>query len=55
MPIKEFSAQQIAAAIAGHQGCPGPELRLLLLFQSDTGDPVEAERPFVPDALRNAA
>ena len=55
MPMKEFSAQQIAAAVAGHRGCPGPELRLLLLFQSRSDDPVEAARPFVPDALRNAA
>jgi hypothetical protein len=55
MPTKEFSARQIAAAVAGHQGCPGPELRLLMLFQTESGDPVEVERPFVPDALRAAA
>jgi hypothetical protein len=55
MATKEFSAEEIAAALGGRPGGQGPELRLLMLFQSEAGDPVDAEPHFVPDAVRKAA
>ncbi len=54
MPVKELSAYEIAAAVAGRPGSPGLELRLLRLFQSEALDRVEAEsessRNVVPQA-----
>jgi hypothetical protein len=34
MLMKEFTANQIAATLAGHPGSPEQELRLLRLFQA---------------------
>jgi hypothetical protein len=34
--MKEFTANQIAAALGGHPGSPEQELRLLWLFQTPT-------------------
>lgn len=41
--MKELSAYEIAAALTGRPGSPGPELRLLRLFQSEAFDRVEPE------------
>ena len=48
--VKELSAYEIAAAVAGRPGSPGLELRLLWLFQSEALDRVESEasRHLVP-------
>ena len=37
MLMKEFTANQIAAALGGHPGSAEQELRLLRLFQSEAG------------------
>jgi len=42
MLMKEFTANQIAAALVGHPGSPEQELRLLRLFQAPTL-PLEGE------------
>jgi hypothetical protein len=38
MLMKEFTANQIAAALVGHPGSAEQELRLLRLFQSEAGE-----------------
>jgi hypothetical protein len=43
VPMKELTAVQIAATIAGYPGGAEQELRLLMLFQSAAGNPVEVE------------
>jgi hypothetical protein len=50
--VKELTAYEIAAAVAGRPGSPGLELRLLRLFQSEALDRVESEssRNVVPRA-----
>jgi hypothetical protein len=53
--MKEVSADQIAAAIAGHPGSSWLELRLLMLFQSEARDRVEAKPESFRDDLRKAA
>ena len=55
MPMKELTADQIAAALAGHPGSPWPELRLLMLFQSEDGDRVDVEPESMREPLRKAA
>jgi hypothetical protein len=41
--MKELTPHQIAATIAGYPGGAEQELRLLMLFASDAGNPVEGE------------
>jgi hypothetical protein len=53
--MKEFTAHQIADALAGNPGSPWPELRLLMLFQSEAPDRIEAELESFGDDLRKAA
>jgi len=55
--MKEFNPQQIAAVLTGNPYSPWPELRLLMLFQSQTGSEVEAEAGpvAIQSSLRKAA
>lgn len=53
--MKQLSASQIAAALAGHPFGSGPELRLLMLFQSDAGDRAEVEPELGAGPLARAA
>jgi hypothetical protein len=53
--MKELSAYDIAAALTGRPGDPGPELRLLMLFQSEARHLVDVELESVRDALPKAA
>jgi len=43
MLMKEFTANQIAAALGGHPGNAEQELRLLRLFRSDAGAPAPVD------------
>ena len=52
MLMKEFSANQIAAALVGHPGSAEQELRLLRLFQSDPGAQAEVEPEVQPALVR---
>jgi hypothetical protein len=53
--MKELSAHQIAAALSGHPNSQWLELRLLMLFQSDDGDPLQVEQESTRQPLRKAA
>jgi hypothetical protein len=55
MLMKEFTANQIAAALGGHPGSAEQELRLLRLFQSDTGAQTEVEPELIREPLAKAA
>jgi hypothetical protein len=54
--MKQFDPDQIAAELTGKPFSAWPELRLLMLFQSQAGNEVEAEvgtkaiRPSLPKA-----
>jgi hypothetical protein len=50
--MKEFTANQIAAALGGHPGSAEPELRLLRLFQSDAAGQAEVEPEVRPELVR---
>jgi hypothetical protein len=50
--MKEFTANQIAAALVGHPGSAEQELRLLRLFQSDPGPKAEVEPEVKPVLTR---
>ena len=52
MLMKEFTANQIAAALGGHPGSAEPELRLLRLFQSDAGAQPAVEVVVAPELIR---
>jgi hypothetical protein len=53
--MKELTAHQIAAALAGHPGAPWPELRLLIIFQSEAGDRVAIDPSTIGAPLSKAA
>ena len=53
--MKELTVDQIAATLAGHPGGQWPELRLLMLFQSEPDDRVEVEPESFREALPKAA
>jgi len=53
--MKEVSAYEIAAALAGHPNDPSTELRLLLLFHSEPIDQVEIKPEAVRETLAKAA
>jgi hypothetical protein len=55
MLMKEFTANQIAAALGGHPGSAEQELRLLQLFQSAAGAPAEVEPALIRAPLAKAA
>jgi len=40
--MKQFDPHQIAAVLTGNPYSPWQELRLLMLFQSQTGNEIEA-------------
>jgi len=50
--MKEVSAHQIAAAVAGRPGSPEPELRLLMLFPSDAPHRATVESRAEQDTTR---
>jgi hypothetical protein len=52
MLMKEFTANQIAAALGGHPGSAEQELRLLRLFQSDAGADAALKAPVEPEPIR---
>ena len=52
MLMKEFTANQIAAALVGHPGSAEQELRLLRLFQSDHSAQAEVEPEVQPAVVR---
>ena len=52
MLMKEFTANQIAAALGGHPGSAEQELRLLRLFQSDAGVQGATEIKVKPELIR---
>ena len=53
--MKDVSIHQIAEALAGHPGGQWPELRLLLLFQSQAPNRVQAEPQAAREPLSKAA
>ncbi len=55
MTMKEVSIHQIAEALAGHPGGQWPELRLLMLFQSQAADRVKVEPQAAREPLSKAA
>ena len=55
MPVKELTAHEIADALGGCPGNPWPELRLLMLFQSEARDRVELEEESVRTVVPLAA
>jgi hypothetical protein len=50
--MKEFTANQIAAALVGHPGSAEQELRLLRLFQTDAGVQLTVEPGVKPELVR---
>ena len=50
--MKEFTANQIAAALCGHPGSAEQELRLLWLFQSEAGAQAKVEPEVKPAVVR---
>jgi hypothetical protein len=52
MLMKEFTANQIAAALVGHPGSAEQELRLLRLFQTDAGVQLKVEPGVKPELVR---
>jgi hypothetical protein len=53
--MKEFNPYQIAAVLSGHPSCVWPELRLILLLQSEAGDQVAVEPVAMREPLLKAA
>jgi hypothetical protein len=53
--MKELSADQIAAALAGRPGDSWREVRLLMLFLSEPEDGIEVDPESLRDAPRKAA
>ena len=52
LTMKEFTANQIAAALGGHPGSAEQELRLLRLFQSEAGAQAKVEPEVKPAVVR---
>jgi hypothetical protein len=53
--MNQLTADQIATALGGRPGAPGPELRLLMLYQPEAGDRVATEPTSIGEPLPKAA